>query len=390
MDGHLGAATMQLPPWQTQKSISIDDSPTDYVSQHKYTYYRRPTSSSHLFWMHNFFSLRSYNFIFCMPSDWLDDDGWTHTRWYTIKIHSDGSGKVYSKENPLASFWEGELSVFDGFAYIGSHIYRFDGPSCRICPSDVYKLHVNPRFASGWVPLCKMISTRVDARSLVLDGKIYVFSRGRESYIEVFDPDDGKWDGLPDPPYDSSCTVLFAALENPNRILVAFCVSGKPGSAMFYTYNVQHRSWEMLAPAERELHPEYPVGFNRRAVTVHNTLYWVIRAYRREEITLLAYDLDLDMWLEGRLKGLGILLFEDDKSCFTLPFLFHLEKQRFCLLQTYGDLHCVAVDIYHMPGENRLGISLAWERKHKIDGPGEISDCLLLPEIEQGELPGAN
>ena len=43
-----------------------------------------------------------------------------------------------------------------------------------------------------------------------------------------------------------------------------------------------------------------------------------------------------------------------------------------------ADIHCVAVDISHMPGKNRLDISLAWEQIYKVDGPGGLSDCLLL------------
>ncbi|GLT73049.1 hypothetical protein SLA2020_449350 [Shorea laevis] len=112
----------------------------------------------------------------------------------------------------------------------------------------------------------------------------------------------------------------------------------------------------MLELAEHKLHRDYPIESLQRAVIVHNTLYWV--THIANEISLLAYDLDSDMWLEGSLKGLGILLFEDDESCGTFPRLFHLEKQKICLLQTLsngffapnGDVHCVAVDIFHMPG----------------------------------------
>ena len=275
--------------------------------------------------------------------------------------------------------------MIKGFAALGSNVYSFGGLTYPIRLSDVYKLDVTTSHPHGsCYPVCPMIAPRCNSHSLVLDGKIYVFS-GHLRHIfepnipptacwgEVFDPDNGRWEALPDPPYDSRVTTLAAALENPNRLLVGFGVPGKHMTAVFCTYNVQNRSWEFLEPAERNIHPNYPVGSLQKTVTVDNTLYWVAR--KASEIILIAYNLDLDMWLEGRLRGLGILLFEDDHDlCIEFPFLFHLEKQRFCLLQTSShltpdghfpsdaDLHCVAVDISHMPGENRLDIWLAWEQ----------------------------
>jgi hypothetical protein len=384
-------ATTPLRPWQTPKSISIDELSTHYVSRH--TYERLP----------KMFSRRSYNFVFCVPFE-QDEYGKTRTRWFSITIHAadpdTGTGGVRPKEKkkPFASFWEGKLPMINGFAALGSNVYSFGGLTYPICLSNVYKLDVttpHPR------RVCPMISPRYNSHSLVVDGKIYVFSGHLRSILptdcrdevcwgEVFNPDNKRWEALPDPPYDSRVTTLAAALENPNRILVGFDVPGKRKTAMFCTYNVQNRSWEFLEPAERKIHPNYPVGSLQKTVTVDNTLYWVAR--KANEIILIAYNLDLDMWLEGRLQGLGILLFEDDHELsIQFPFLFHLEKQRFCLLQTsshltpdghfqsVADLHCVAVDISHMPdGKNRLDISLAWEQIYKVDGPGGLSDCLLM------------
>jgi hypothetical protein len=48
-----------------------------------------------------------------------------------------------------------------------------------------------------------------------------------------------------------------------------------------------------------ELHRNYPVGSLQRTVNVDNTLYWATPIANK--IRLPAYDLDLDMWLEGRL-----------------------------------------------------------------------------------------
>jgi hypothetical protein len=317
-------ATTPLRPWQTPKSISIDELSTDYVSRH--TYERLP----------KMFSRRSYNFVFCVPFE-QDEYGKTRTRWFSITIHAadpdTGTGGVRPEEKKklFASFWEGKLPMIRGFAALGSNVYSFGGLTYPICLSNVYKLDVttpHPR------RVCPMISRRLESRSLVLDGKIYVFSDHlvHNHFVkqaippitrwgEVFNPVDGQWESLPDPPYNSRCTLISAALENPSRILAAFYVpnTGRRYTAMFCTYNVQYRCWEMLAPAERELHRNYPVGSLQRTVVVHNTLYWVTRV--ANEIRLLAYDLDLDTWVEGRLKGLGILLFDADESCYRRPCL---------------------------------------------------------------------
>ncbi|KAE7998793.1 hypothetical protein FH972_003301 [Carpinus fangiana] len=289
-------ATTLLRPSQTPKSTSIDELSTDY-----------------------------------------DGYGKTRTRWFSITIHAadpdTGTGGVLPKEKKklFASFWEGKLPMIKGFAALGSNVYSFGGLTYPICLSNVYKSDVTTPHRRR---VCPMISPRYNSHSLVLDGKIYVFSGHLRSI----------------PPTD--------------------CRDEKS--------------------SERKIHPNYPVGSLQKTVTVDNTLYWVAR--KANEIILIAYNLNLDMWLEGRLQGLGILLFEDDHELsIQFPFLFHLEKQRFCLLQTSShltpdghfqsdaDLHCVAVDISHMPdGKNRLDISLAWEQIYKVDGPGGLSDCLLM------------
>jgi len=398
--------TMLLPPWQSPKSISID-----VLSTH-----------NTCLCPSNFFSPRSYNFVFCVPEPvWVpvpvpvkygnddddeeeeeeelddehehhhededeDKDDRKYTKWFTISIRADGPCEVYTEEKPLTSFSDAKLHVVKGFAALGSHVYAFGGGlAIPFCPSDVCKLDVTGRGAYGCDSVPSMITPKFLSHNLVLDGKIYVFSaRGPRDmpWGEVFDPDNGKWEALPEPPCDSSYTIFSAALENPNRILVTFHVSGTCNSAMFCAYNVQGRSWEMLAPAKRNIHRHYPTGVPHRTVTVHNTLYWITLV--NDEALLIAYNLDLDTWLEGSLEDFGI--FYDTPIC-----LFHLEKQRFCLLQSLSrritpdgnrpsdaDLYCVVVNVSHMPGENRLGISLAWKQMFKVDCPYPFSDCLLL------------
>ena len=155
--------------------------------------------------------------------------------------------------------------------------------------------------------------------------------------------------------------------------------------AMFYTYNVQHRSWEVLALPELKIHFTFPIGCFQRTIIAHNTLYWATyweKEEVEEEAFLIAYNLNSATWLEGSLKHFGI-------SSDPVPCILNLENKKFCLLQTVCDrlssedeentyVRCVVVDISHIPGENRLGISLVWEEKYNVDSPFGLSDGLLL------------
>jgi hypothetical protein len=299
----------------------------------------------------------------------------------------------------ISSFWDGKLHMTKGFAALSSHIYAFGGLSI----SDIYKLDLTGRGPYSLKPVPSMISPNFYPCSFALDKKIYVFSSHLGGtcptvhWGEVFDPENGKWEALPDPPYDMSFIIHSAALKNPSRILVAFHVPDTRYSAMFYTYNVQHRSWEMLAPPQRKIHSMFPRSCFQMTITAHNTSYWASYWVKKdkvkeedeeeafleeEEAFLIAYNLDLDTWLQGSLLHLGI-------SSDPVPCLLHLENKRFCLLQTVCDylsfkdkenidVCCVVVDISHMPEENRLVISLVWEQKYNVDSPFGSSDCLLL------------
>jgi hypothetical protein len=161
MDGHLGAAATLLPPWRTQPSIyeSSIQYPSPYVCN------RNPS----------IFSPRSYYIVFSVPDDygeWDDDDDgkeWAHSKWFTIKIHTDGPGKVCPK--PLIPFWQGKIPAGGGLGALGSDIYCFGGMkytgSSQQGIRHVYKLRVTPRAAKEWVSVSPMISRRI-ARKLRL------------------------------------------------------------------------------------------------------------------------------------------------------------------------------------------------------------------------------
>ncbi|GLT57378.1 hypothetical protein SLA2020_303560 [Shorea laevis] len=155
----------------------------------------------------------------------------------------------------------------------------------------------------------------------------------------------------------------------------------------------------MLAPSKRKLH-RFSVGRHEDwcqegAVSANNTLYWIHHADkfrdRLDEILLIAYDLDLDVWLEGHIKGIKNLFsldYQPGCDCdgdgdggAMLPVFLHLEKQRFCLLQRQvGEndyLHCVVVDVFHMTEEKTLQISVAWDQKYSMEPCGGIYDTVL-------------
>ena len=80
----------------------------------------------------------------------------------------------------------------------------------------------------------------------------------------------------------------------------------------------------MLAPGRRNLHPLCLNGgggdhWLEGAVGVNNTLYWIRRAdnarLEKDHLLFLAYDLNLDMWLEGHLKGSASFFFRNKSIC---------------------------------------------------------------------------
>jgi hypothetical protein len=85
---------------------------------------------------------------------------------------------------------------------------------------------------------------------------------------------------------------------------------------------------------------------------------------------LIAYDLKLDVWLEGHVEGLesSCLPYCEVEGGLGLPHLVHLENERFCVLECTLDdyLHCMVIDVSHMHDET-IGISVAWEHKYKVE-----------------------
>ncbi|KAE8021767.1 hypothetical protein FH972_007631 [Carpinus fangiana] len=241
MDGHLVAASVPpLRTWQTPRSFSIDVSSieNDEISDRCL----------------KFLSPRCYNVVFCVPTFSKDLDGRTYTKWYSINIRENGPCEVHTKDKTLSSFWDGKLQATEGFAALGSHVYAFGEPAIPDSGSDLCKLDLTARGPYSLKPVPSMISPKFYPHAFAIDGKIYVFSSVLEGtsptvhWGEAFDPDNGKWEALPDPPYDTSFIILSAALENPSRILVAFHVPGQKSS----TWNCEEK-----IKAESEFYASY-------------------------------------------------------------------------------------------------------------------------------------
>jgi hypothetical protein len=181
---------------------------------------------------------------------------------------------------------------------------------------------------------------------------------------------------LPQPPFAIETHFICAALENPNRIIVATpTIEGKPfsdGKARFFLYDLSHKYWKILP--ERNLHPKCPLGYDGgKALAVGSKLYWIT-----EDAMLLVYYFDSDIWVLGNLKGLGIS-FLDKCSEPSPPILLHLGDGRFSMVQcAFGYVHCVIIDVVHKPLDNSLAISVVRTHKYKVDSPSVIQNCFLL------------
>jgi hypothetical protein len=144
----------------------------------------------------------------------------------------------------------------------------------------VSKLRIAPRVDKEWVSVfLKMISWRYYSSTSVLGDKVYICSYDHSYHTgahwsEVFDPVNGKWEALPNPPtYTNDCLIICATPENPYRIIVDFRVPKYHYYAIFYVYNLHHKSWIELKPSRRKLHAMCCKEWLQRSLSVGNTLY---------------------------------------------------------------------------------------------------------------------
>ncbi|XP_062165697.1 uncharacterized protein LOC133872247 isoform X2 [Alnus glutinosa] len=148
--------------------------------------------------------------------------------------------------------------------------------------------------------------------------------------------------------------------------------------ANFFMYDVQNCSWEILDPVRRKVHANCRRGQAGKALAVGDYLYWIVDAAH-----LLAYNFESDLWLAGDINGLNILTHEYLDS--DLPGLFHLEKERFCIIHTAINryprdsyVQCILFDVFPMPELKSLRISFVSTIKYKTSRPTSVLDSFLM------------
>jgi len=325
------------------------------------------------------------------------------TVWYKIKVCSES--RVKNLENEIIEIqrpvWAGVVPIFASVAALGCDIYFIGGEYVplslsrrrAVSLSDVYKVDVTTDREGLLHTVPSMQFSRTLHHTFLLDGKIYVVGghgisfrrytrRDTRRYVdnmgrrvgapdvEVYDPTIKEWEALPPPPIPIETQYICAALENPNRILVASSYR-KGDYLVFYQYNVEQGCWKMLHKPKRQVHWQCPTRHGGRAVTVGNTLYWITR-----NTSLLAYDVVEDVWLSGDAKGQGISSVEYD-SYYTGSFI-HLEGERFAIVQTVGKtVEFAIIDVYRKEGFE-LGISVVSIHKYKTEYDYSVESCFLL------------
>ncbi|XP_075675459.1 uncharacterized protein LOC142644772 isoform X1 [Castanea sativa] len=211
----------------------------------------------------------------------------------------------------------------------------------------------------GWKQLDQpMRNRRKDPKTIVVDGKLYVFgglygykpipedsSSGR-GWMEVYDPITEKWDSLPNPPFSSSGVsvggsfepIMFAHLEleeDKHQIMVLDLSNSEENNmcADFFKYNVMSSTWETWLQQHWTL--LYPYAQCGRAVVVdHTKAYWaciVSMEKRNIQCCIFGFDLKSESWARERLNPTPFLG-ESEYFFWTSPGLLHLSDHKFCLL----------------------------------------------------------
>lgn len=340
-------------------------------------------------------SSSSYHIVFCA---W----GSSPSECYIIKVPEDRPS-LGEKPRMLSPFWAGRFEIPDAYAALGSQLY-FVGAG-RGTSRDLWILDVT-RPDEGWKSGPPMLCPRYsDCPTFVQDGKVFVFGgldcdphNPSPIWGEFFDPERQSWNALPSPPAPiDERGIICVPLEDSKTILFASPVLDEGNWRsfyIFYTYNVATHLWATLEPEppKRFVHFMCPP---KNAVAAGNTLYW-IKDYKHWA-TLLAYDLDRGMWLQGRVNDREFSDFEEEyiKSEYDFGCLVHLGNQRFCTLLQYHYSECgplfqyrsecesntylyrVVIDVSHDFDKKKLTISVVSAQKYKIRCT-IIGGCRLL------------
>ena len=217
------------------------------------------------------------------------------------------------------------------FTAVGSYIYIFHNSVNKI-------LMFNN--SGDWKLAPTMNHQRTSPHIIVLDSKLYVIGDLKYplpinyAFMELFDPDIGTWESLPNPPFQTQPKEMVTTLlENRKQILVTSYTD-----FLFHTYNINDRTWS-LAPAVSNLPKAYFFLSSDmvKSVGVGNMLYRVSfdNIDHPKVLVIQAFDLHLDQWFEGCLN-VGREIFGEYNEVLGDGYpccgLIHLCDQKFCLL----------------------------------------------------------
>jgi hypothetical protein len=329
---------------------------------------------------------------FCGINTLQPDSG---MEWYIIKVpdpecdsypFAKGKKEEVSTKN-LLPFNIAKFYSYGNTTAIGSHLYDIGGVKDRTHLSqldyhesrELWTLDLN-RLSDGWKSGPPMTFHGRFTHPMVLDDKLYVlgggfyftfydkFPSGGNGWIEVFDPSLQTWESLPNPPFNMlrSRHVMAALLKSKKQILVVVDQSHSEETldynsysddysggkhVKFHIYDVTTRGWTTL-PSVRKIHERALFRHENNLVipvAIDNTLYWVF--FDDDGVACMqAYDLDNNVWFQGRLNTSTIFGRHDDVIDDSPPLLLHLHDQKFCiLLQSFTDnieyVNCLILEV---------------------------------------------
>ena len=261
-----------------------------------------------------------------------------------------------------------------------------------------------------WKPGLPMNFARYNPHTMVVDHKLYVLGgflpnqNQAVGWIEVFDPEEKKWESLPSPSDQIHSSIMISGLLESKKEIIIAKHRWDFHPLLFYSYNITTRCWNKLSlhsDSEASVHSNVERTVIRppnigRAVTVGNTLYWISTEEHNHECIISAYDLVSKMWFEDRLNTATIFgRRERFSSIYSRgPGFLHLVDQKFCLLlqssvpkkdpqSSIEYLYCVILDIspiYEHEHEDwgKFELKTVSVQKYSMDHYIDFLDCMLL------------
>uniref|UniRef100_A0A7N2MZY2 FKB95-like N-terminal Kelch domain-containing protein n=1 Tax=Quercus lobata TaxID=97700 RepID=A0A7N2MZY2_QUELO len=327
--------------------------------------------------------------------------------WYLIDVSVEEaclSEKTESSTRELTPF--SVAKHLPSYAALGGLIYSLGGERCSYRGGDTLLNDVwllDFQSLEDWKPGLPMNFARCNPHTMVVDHKLYVLGgflpnhnqNQGDGWIEVFDPEEKKWESLPSPPDQIHSSIMISGFLKSKKEIIIAKQRWDRHPMLFYSYNIMTRCWNTLVPHESEASVHLPPNAGR-AVTVGNTLYWISTEEYSHECTIRAYDLDRNMWFEDHLNTVTLF---GRREYFTSiysrgPGFLHLVDQKFCLLlqssvkkkdpqPSIEYLYCVILDIspiydYEHEDWGMFELTTLSVQKYSMDHYIHFLDCMLL------------